>query len=95
MSTNVHYTQISDPQLLDIVDEAWLRDKLPDDSKQQLLCLSALAIFLHASAKQRFTAASCVPATALLHSLHAAFMDSVAATAHQTAACVAGRPWLF
>jgi hypothetical protein len=33
MSTNVHYTQISDPQLLDIVDEAWLRDKLPDDSK--------------------------------------------------------------
>jgi hypothetical protein len=33
MSTNVHYTQISDPQLLDIVDETWSRDKLPDDSK--------------------------------------------------------------
>lgn len=33
MSSNVHYTQISDPQLLDIVDEAWLRDKLPDDSE--------------------------------------------------------------
>ncbi|WIA12836.1 hypothetical protein OEZ85_006464 [Tetradesmus obliquus] len=32
MSTNVHYTQISEPQLLDIVDEAWLRDKLPDDN---------------------------------------------------------------
>jgi hypothetical protein len=52
MSTNVHYTQISDPQLLDIVDEAWLRDKLPDDSKQQLLCLSALAISVHAGAQQ-------------------------------------------
>lgn len=35
MSTNVHYTQISEPQLLDIVDEAWLRDKLPDDSEYQ------------------------------------------------------------
>lgn len=33
MSSNVHYTQIRDPQLLDIIDEAWLRDKLPDDSK--------------------------------------------------------------
>ncbi|KAF6254421.1 hypothetical protein COO60DRAFT_1540930 [Scenedesmus sp. NREL 46B-D3] len=32
MSTNVHYTQISEPQLLDIVDEGWLRDKLPDDN---------------------------------------------------------------
>lgn len=32
MSANVHYTQITDPALLDIVDEAWLRDKLPDDN---------------------------------------------------------------
>jgi hypothetical protein len=48
MSTNVHYTQISDPQLLDIVDEAWLRDKLPDDSKQRLLCLSEPSPYMQA-----------------------------------------------
>ena len=32
-SANVHYAQISDPQLLDIVDEDWMREKLPDDGR--------------------------------------------------------------
>jgi hypothetical protein len=31
-STTVHYSQIMEPELLDIVDDAWLQDKLPDDS---------------------------------------------------------------
>lgn len=33
MST-VHFSQITEPELLDIVDDAWLQDKLPDDSEQ-------------------------------------------------------------
>jgi hypothetical protein len=33
MSHTVHYSQISEPHLLDIVDEAWRMDKLPDDSE--------------------------------------------------------------
>eukprot|EP00877_Chromochloris_zofingiensis_P001910 jgi/Chrzof1/1171/Cz01g43110.t1 len=32
MSATTHYTQITDPHLLDIVDEAWMRDKLPEDN---------------------------------------------------------------
>lgn len=34
MSSHVHYTQISEPALLDVVDEAWARDRLPDDSER-------------------------------------------------------------
>ena len=30
-NANVHYTQISDPFLLDVVDEEWMRESLPDD----------------------------------------------------------------
>jgi hypothetical protein len=34
MSETVHFSQITEPELLDIVDNAWLQDKLPDDSEQ-------------------------------------------------------------
>ena len=33
MSNTAHYTQITEPELLDVVDDAWLQDKLPDDSE--------------------------------------------------------------
>lgn len=33
MSETVHFSQITEPELLDIVDNAWLQDKLPDDSE--------------------------------------------------------------
>ena len=48
MSSTIHYSAITDPHLLDIVDEAWMRDKLPDDreccraSVCPALCLWAL-----------------------------------------------------
>lgn len=38
MSNTAHYTQITDPELLDVVDDAWLQDKLPDDSKFRCPC---------------------------------------------------------
>lgn len=39
MSNTAHYTQIAEPELLDVVDDAWLQDKLPDDSELQFsLC---------------------------------------------------------
>ncbi len=31
MSVFVHYTQISEPELLDVVDDEWMKDRLPDD----------------------------------------------------------------
>jgi len=31
MSQTVHYADISEPTLVDIVDEEWLKDKLSDD----------------------------------------------------------------
>lgn len=46
MSNNVHYTQVSQPQLLDIVDEAWLKDKLPDDSELQQASSIACSWFI-------------------------------------------------
>ena len=33
MSKTIHYSLISEPHLLDLVDEEWRKDKLPDDSK--------------------------------------------------------------
>jgi hypothetical protein len=41
-STTVHFSQITEPELLDIVDDAWLQDKLPDDSKQLGPCAGVL-----------------------------------------------------
>jgi hypothetical protein len=32
-NSSVHFSQITEPELLDIVDDAWLKDKLPDDSE--------------------------------------------------------------
>jgi len=32
MSKTIHYSLISEPHLLDLVDEEWRKDKLPDDS---------------------------------------------------------------
>lgn len=32
MATTVEHTLITDPELLDVVDDAWLQDTLPDDS---------------------------------------------------------------
>jgi len=37
MSNTVHFTQITEPELLDVVDDAWLQDKLPDDSECRML----------------------------------------------------------
>lgn len=31
MSKFVHFSEISKPELLDVVDEAWAQDRLPDD----------------------------------------------------------------
>jgi hypothetical protein len=31
MSAYVHHTQISQPELLDVVDDEWAQDRLPDD----------------------------------------------------------------
>ena len=31
MSTTLHYSLVGEPELLDILDEDWLRDTLPDD----------------------------------------------------------------
>jgi hypothetical protein len=33
MSKTIHYSLKSEPHLLDLVDDEWRRDKLPDDSK--------------------------------------------------------------
>lgn len=32
-NSSVHFSQITEPELLDVVDDAWLQDKLPDDSE--------------------------------------------------------------
>ena len=31
MSTTIHFSLVSNPQLLDVVDEQWMQDKLEDD----------------------------------------------------------------
>ncbi|KAL3146386.1 Anaphase-promoting complex subunit 13 [Trebouxia sp. C0010 RCD-2024] len=31
MSVTLHYSQIREPDLLDVVDDAWAQDKLPND----------------------------------------------------------------
>ncbi|CAK0748189.1 hypothetical protein CVIRNUC_001820 [Coccomyxa viridis] len=31
MSSTIHFSLISNPQLLDVVDEEWMQDKLEDD----------------------------------------------------------------
>ena len=31
MSTTIHFSLISNPQLLDVIDEQWMQDKLEDD----------------------------------------------------------------
>jgi hypothetical protein len=33
MASTIHYSAITEPHLLDVVDEAWMRDTLPDDRK--------------------------------------------------------------
>ena len=33
MSTTIHFSLISNPQLLDVVDEEWMQDKLEDDGE--------------------------------------------------------------
>lgn len=38
MTSTVHFSQITEPELLDVVDDAWLQDKLPDDSKFPARC---------------------------------------------------------
>lgn len=37
MSAYVQYTQVSQPELLDVVDDAWAQDKLPNDGQLQLI----------------------------------------------------------
>lgn len=32
MAANIHFSLVSHPQLLDIVDDEWARDTLPDDN---------------------------------------------------------------
>ncbi len=42
MSVTLHYSQIREPDLLDVVDDAWAQDKLPNDgnsSREPLVCL--------------------------------------------------------
>ena len=36
MSVTLHYSQIRDPDLLDVVDDAWARDKLPNDGDTRI-----------------------------------------------------------
>lgn len=31
MSMTLHHSQVREPELLDVVDEAWAQDKLPND----------------------------------------------------------------
>ena len=31
MSSTIHYALVRDPKLLDVVDEEWEKDKLPED----------------------------------------------------------------
>ncbi|KAK9820052.1 hypothetical protein WJX72_005537 [[Myrmecia] bisecta] len=31
MATTIHFSQISKPQLLDVLDDEWMQDTLPDD----------------------------------------------------------------
>ena len=33
MSSSIHFSLISNPQLLDVVDEEWMQDKLDDDGE--------------------------------------------------------------
>lgn len=33
MSSTIHFSLISNPQLLDVVDEEWMQDKLEDDGE--------------------------------------------------------------
>ena len=40
MSTTVHFSLVSNPQLLDVVDEQWMQDKLEDDG--MLCCFAQL-----------------------------------------------------
>ena len=35
MSVTLHYSQIKEPDLLDVVDDAWAQDKLPNDGTSQ------------------------------------------------------------
>lgn len=36
MSKTIHYSVITHPELIDIVDEAWAKDTLPDDGQRRL-----------------------------------------------------------
>jgi len=36
MSVTLHYSQIREPDLLDVVDDAWAQDKLPNDGNNSL-----------------------------------------------------------
>lgn len=35
MSSTVHFSLISNPQLLDVVDEEWMQDSLEDDGETE------------------------------------------------------------
>jgi len=40
MSTTIHFSLISNPQLLDVVDEEWMQDKLEDDGRDLMPLVS-------------------------------------------------------
>ena len=39
MSSTIHFSLVSNPQLLDVVDEEWMQDKLEDDGELIIPCL--------------------------------------------------------
>ena len=39
MSATLHYSLVGEPELLDVIDEDWLRDTLPNDGVLGLLSL--------------------------------------------------------
>ena len=45
MASTIHVNMISDTSLLDVVDDSWREDSLPDDGK--LLYLTALRVAFH------------------------------------------------
>ncbi len=36
MSISLHYAEISEPHLLDVVDDEWARDKMPNDGESHV-----------------------------------------------------------
>jgi len=55
MSTTIHFSLISNPQLLDVVDEEWMQDKLEDDGRDlmPLVSKSLVHTFLKSSSQHQ------------------------------------------